>query len=284
MIPTKLRTHLYTSNGPTIDWNNKEAVKTLVHFLKELGKENGALFVRIDPLIEDNPENAKMLSNLGLKKSTTNTQAEVKWCLDITPSEDELLACMKKNTRYSIRRSEREGVTVHYSNDISDFEKFWNLLTETVERQRFVRHPKQYYIKQIEAFSDQYRIYWAEYKGKVLATALMPFYGNTVFYLHASASTQRLSNVFPAHLLIWQTIKDAKNEGLKYLDFWGIAPNDNPKHPWAGFTFFKKSFGGFQKNMVRAHDAPLSLQYYLVRVLERTRRLWGGIYFNLLKR
>lgn len=284
MIPTRLRTHLYTSNGPSIDWTNKDAVKTLIHFLKELGKENNALFVRMDPMIEDTPENSQMLGDLGLKKATTNIQAENKWYLDVTTSEEDLLAGMKKNTRYSIRRSEREGVTVKYSHNVEDFEKFWGLFNQTVERQKFVPHTKEYYTKQIESFPQKYRIYWAEYKGDVLATALIPFYGNTGFYLHASASVNRLKNVFPAHSLIWEVVKDAKKENLKYFDFWGIAPTDDPKHPWSGFSFFKKSFGGFRKDLVRAYDLSLSPKYQLVRILEKTRRLWGGIYFKLINR
>jgi lipid II:glycine glycyltransferase (peptidoglycan interpeptide bridge formation enzyme) len=28
------------------------------------------------------------------------------------------------------------------------------------------------------------------------------------------------------------------------VDLWGVAPADQPDHKWAGFTAFKKSFGG----------------------------------------
>ncbi|HVX92993.1 MAG TPA: peptidoglycan bridge formation glycyltransferase FemA/FemB family protein, partial [Candidatus Dojkabacteria bacterium] len=55
LIPTKLRTHIYISNGPvflTEDAKQKyEILNTLKLFLKDLGKKNNVNFVRMDPLL-----------------------------------------------------------------------------------------------------------------------------------------------------------------------------------------------------------------------------------------
>ena len=283
MIPTKLRTHLYTSNGPLLNWGTgqNDAV-ALLKYLTNLGKKNGAHFIRLDPLIPDTVDNNSMLRRLGLKRSATNTQAENKWILDITPDEETLLNNMRKNTRYAIRRSHKEGVVVNSSTDPNDFDKFWPLFLRTVDAQNFIPHTKTYYIKQIEAFqNDQtYHIYWATYQGKILATALIASFGDSAYYLHAASSNEQ-RNVFPAHALIWKIIQDAKVRGQRYFDFWGIAPTDDPRHPWAGFTFFKTGFGGFRQDVVRAYDVPLSPMYPLIRLLEATRRIWGGAYFTL---
>ncbi len=284
MIPTRMRTHLYTSNGPVLDWDTAEPYFTaLVEYLKKIAIKENALFVRLDPLLIDNPENLSMLARRGLKQAKTNVQAENKWILDITPEEQQLLTDMRKNTRYAIRKAEKEGVVIKSSSDSKHFDKFWNLFIQTVEVQKFVPHSKNYYIKQIESFmSDKtYSIYWAEYKKKVLASALIASYGDTSYYLHAASSSEE-RNVFPAHALIWQAIKDSKKRGQHYFDFWGIAPSDDPKHPWAGFTFFKKGFGGFRQDVIRAHDLPLSPWYPLVRILESTRRTWGRIYYTII--
>lgn len=286
MVPTKLRTHLYTSNGPICEWEHSDAnLSGLIDYFKELGKKSGAKFIRMDPLIQPSDENRKILARLGFKKSMTNTQAENRWILDITPDEDELLKNMRKNTRYSINRSKREGVTVQSSTDPKDFDKFWPIFEYTVQTQSFVPHSKSYYKKQFEAFSEdkQYRIYWATHKEKILAAALIPFYGDSAYYLHAG-STSEVKNTFPGHALIWQAIRGAKEEGLSYFDFWGIAPTDDPNHPWAGFTFFKQSFGGFRQDVVRAHDMPLTPIYPAIAILEGTRRMWGRTYFNLTQK
>lgn len=286
IIPTRLRTHIYTSNGPICEWETAQGnIRLLLEHLKKLGRKHRAKFIRMDPLISDSEDNRAFLREMGLQKSTTNTQAENRWILDITPDEEKLMEDMRKNTRYAIRRSRKEGVKVESSTKPEDFDKFWQLFQHTVETQNFVPHPKSYYKKQIDAFAEdqQYRIYWAHLDGNVLAAALIPFYGDSAYYLHA-ASTNEVKNAFPAHALIWQAILDAKKAGLKYFDFWGIAPTDDPKHPWAGFTFFKTGFGGFRQDVVRAHDAPLSPAYHLIRLLEATRRTWGKAYFNLTQK
>lgn len=286
IIPTKLRTHLYTSNGPLLDWETGlPAAEKLLAYLRPLAKKNKAKFIRVDPLIIDTEDNRAKLRHLNLIMSTTNTQAENRWILDITPPEDALLANMRKNTRYAIRRSEKEGVLVKHSSTPKDFDKFWPIFIHTVEEQKFVPHSKQYYIRQIEAFGKdkQYRIYWAQQNKTVLAAALVPFYGDSAYYFHA-ASSDAVKNAFPAHALIWQVIRDAKAEGLSYFDFWGIAPTDDPKHPWAGFTFFKTGFGGFRQDVVRAHDLPLSPSYQAIRLLEKTRRSWSRAYYTFKNR
>lgn len=284
MIPTKFRTHIYTSNGPIMNWDRYlDIMPPLLDELKRLGEENDAIFVRMDPFILDTDENRQKLSQFKMKRAATNSQAEFKWILDITPEEDELLKNMKKNTRYAIRRAQKEGIKVEYSLDPKDFDNFWNLFLDTVEKQKFVPHSKSYYIDQIKSFAEdrEYRIYWAHLKGKILATALIPFYGDTAYYLHA-ASSHEIRNVFPAHALIWQIVRDAKEAGKNYFDFWGIAPTDDPKHPWAGFTFFKKSFGGFRQDLIRGYDLPINpIRYKFVRELEKTRGLWSRGYYVL---
>ncbi len=287
IIPTRLRTHLYTSNGPILEWNRAEFILPhLLEKLREIAKENHAVFIRTDPLILDTQENNEMLKQFKLLKATTNTQAERKWILDLTPDEQTLMANMKKNTRYAIHRSEREGVEVKSSTNIEDFSKFWDLFQGTVNKHKFVPHSQNYLQKQIQSFqgnpNTEYRVYWAQHGDKILAAALIPFYGDTAYYLHA-ASDDSVANTFPAHALIWKAIHDAKMKGLRYFDFWGIAPTDNPKHPWAGFTFFKQGFGGFEQRVIRAYDLPLSFRYSLIRPIEATREIWGHKYFELTK-
>ena len=39
-------------------------------------------------------------------------------------------------------------------------------------------------------------------------------------------------------------LMDARATGMTTFDFWGIAPTDDPSHPWHGLSTFKRSFGG----------------------------------------
>ena len=75
--------------------------------------------------------------------------------------------------------------------------------------------------------------------------------------------------------LLTSAIFDAKEKGLKYFDFWGIAPANAPKdHPWAGFTKFKKSFGGFPVEYAGTYDIVLNpTKYRLYNLARKANRL-----------
>jgi lipid II:glycine glycyltransferase (peptidoglycan interpeptide bridge formation enzyme) len=228
-----------------------------------------------------------MLKEMGLKKSSTHTQAEVKWLLDIAVSEETLLAGMKKNTRYEIKRAQKEGVKVTSSTDIQDFENFMMLFKTTTKRQKFIPHPLDYYRKQFEALTKEgaYKVYLAKKGKKIFASALISFYGDSASYLHAASINNREANrYFAPQALIWQAIKGAKEAGCKIFDFWGVAKTDDPSDPWAGFTRFKKGFGGYEFRVIRARDIPLAPEYPLISLLDSTREIWGGLYYRFFKK
>ena len=55
---------------------------------------------------------------------------------------------------------------------------------------------------------------------------------------------------------------DARDKGLKHVDLWGVAPADQPDHKWAGFTSFKKSFGGHEVAYPGTWDLPVRTVRY----------------------
>ncbi|MEK7143873.1 MAG: peptidoglycan bridge formation glycyltransferase FemA/FemB family protein, partial [Patescibacteria group bacterium] len=78
-------------------------------------------------------------------------------------------------------------------------------------------------------------------------------------------------------LLQWEAIKEAKNRGCRFYNFWGIAPENNPKHPWAGLTLFKKGFGGFSEEYIPAHDFVIKYSYWFVCLIEKIRKIRRGL-------
>lgn len=284
-IPTKLRSHIYISNGPVIlEAYLKEAIEKLKGYVKALGIQEKVVFVRMDPLLENTKANNKLLKSANLVKASTHIQAENKWILDISKDEQTLLSEMEKNTRYEINKSQKEGVEVVISKDISDYQEFEKLFVLTAKRQKFIHHPLEYYKTQFETMTkfDNYAVVIAKKDSKVISAALIGYFGDSAFYLHAASINERQVNkLMGPQAVVWGAILQAKKRGMKYFDFWGIASDDNPKNTWAGFTRFKKGFGGLQFNTVRAYDLPLSWQYYFVSILEKYRELWGGLYFKL---
>jgi lipid II:glycine glycyltransferase (peptidoglycan interpeptide bridge formation enzyme) len=182
--------------------------------------------------------------------------AETTWTLDITKDDEaELLSNMRKNTRYYVRRGEKEGVTVEIRKDLAAVEEFYNIHKETVGRHHFTPFSLDYLKKQFEAFSadDQIAVFHAKFDGKILSSAIIPLYGDSAFY-HHGASADMYSKVPSSYLLQWEIIREAKRRGLKHYNFWGIAPTDDKKHPWYGLSLFKKGFGGYSTELIPAQD------------------------------
>lgn len=286
-IPTRLRTHIYISNGPEIDKEYfKVSMEKLLGYVKALGIQEKVNFIRFDPVIEDNEENNKFLSSLGVKRASTHTQAEFKWILDISKDEEQLLSEMEKNTRYEIKKAQKEGVVVKSSTEISDFEEFEKLFWETVQRQKFIPHFKEYYRTQFEEMckTGNYRVFVAKKDNTAISAALIGLYGDTAFYLHAGSKNEKeINKLMGPQIIVWEAIRYAKTLGMKYFDFWGITNSTDTKHPFYGFTRFKKGFGGYQFNTIRGYDLPLSPKYLVISILERYRELWGGVYGSIMK-
>lgn len=200
--------------------------------VEKIAAQEQSVFFKIEPTHE-----LQIETNYEYEKSDS-LQPPKTVVLDLREKEEELLAKMHEKTRYNIRLAERHGVQIRNS----PYEVFWRMLQETAERDKFSTHERGYYGKLLETRSENFsnELFFAEYKGKVLAAALINFYkpSASATYLHG-ASTRAHKEVMAPHLLHWQAIKEAKKRGFDYYDFWGI---DEIK--WPGVTKFKLGFGG----------------------------------------
>lgn len=271
---TRLGNYFYCPRGPVFDWKDLKVFDSLLSKLKEVAKEERCVFIKFDPLLEDMPKNRKIFKDRGFKSAVTFVQVEDAWLLALDRTEEELLANMRKTTRYLVRHEPKQGIQIEQSARLEDCQKFVDLLYSTANRKGFVNHPKQYYLKQFEILSKdkQERIFIARKSGEVLSMAMIAFYGDMGNYLHAASNPKQES---VGYLLQWEAIKEAKKRGCKYYNFWGVVKDKNfhPRHPWYGFSLFKRGFGGFKLSYIRAQDLPLNRQYFLYRLAERGRRL-----------
>jgi len=226
-------------------WVQKGPQKLSKELIKEF-KNSGADFVRVEPAQlskeEINEYNLAYLNHWSLlcgQKSPKATQI-----LNISESEEDILAKMKSKTRYNIRLSQKKGVTV-LINDDEDI--LYELLSQTAKRQKdYSPHPKEYYTKLIKDLSknDVAHIFVA-YNDKLepIAAILVSFYGSVATYLHGGFS-EKSKNLMAPYLCHYEAIKYAKQHGCEYYDFWGVAETDDRNDPWVGITRFKQGFGG----------------------------------------
>jgi len=221
--------------------------RDMINILKELAQSEKSIFLRLELGL------AQDLDLFGFRK-TNNVQPGQTLFLDLSKSEDDLLAEMRQKIRYNIRLAFKKGVKVREGND-NELEIFYNLMSNTFERKGKKFFSKEYYQKILENLPFA-KIYLAELSGKILCANMVLFYGNTVTYLHGGSSPED-KNIMAPHLLQWEIIKKAKELGYKYYDFWGI---DEVK--WPGVTRFKKGFGGFEVKYGNTYDSVLNKFWY----------------------
>ena len=116
-------------HGPVLKDKSKELKKevltTLLNKLKIIAREEKASFIRISPPWKKNEENEVIFKNLKFKDSPLYLSPELMWELDINPSEEELLAGMRKTTRYLIRQAMKDkDIEISSSQNVEDLETF----------------------------------------------------------------------------------------------------------------------------------------------------------------
>lgn len=270
---------LFIPHGPIFrsEQETRQHLPELIQYCQKLAREDNAVAVRVAPFLITSPDNTALLKKLGFRSSPLHTHAELTWLLDITKPADVLLGEMRKTSRHAIKKAQQAGVTTRVSTDMADLEHFWPLYETTKRRHHFVPFPRAFIHDEMALFAEQERMFmvFAEYQNKVVAGALLVQYGDTVFY-HHGASVKLPSSIPASHLVQWAAIQEAQHRGATTYNFWGIAPDDQPKHPFAGITIFKKGFGGYALDFMHSQDRPVSLGYWKLWLIEQCRRWRRG--------
>ena len=107
-----------------------------------------------------------------------------------------------------------------------------------------------------------------------LAASICFDFGHTRYYAHSASDPDAGRRLGAGPRLLWQMIGDAKARGAATFDFWGVIPDDNPSHPWAGFSRFKKAFGGRLLERAGTWELPVRMTRY--RAYAATRRWRRG--------
>ncbi|MFA6171944.1 MAG: peptidoglycan bridge formation glycyltransferase FemA/FemB family protein [Patescibacteria group bacterium] len=270
---------LFCPHGPSVGWKNEEEFRALDGYLKELGKKEKVSFIRVSSLAPASKEMGGLFFKYGYRNAPIHMMhPENAWILDIEGSEESVLAGMKKRTRYSIRKAQKDGVRIATSRDSKDVKLFYGMYLETAQRQKFVPFSENYIMREFEIFEKNNKalMFFAYYQEKIISAAVIIFAGKMAFYHHGASIRMGSSGITASELLQWEAIREARRRGLSGYNFWGIAPPDAPNHPWQGLTLFKKGFGGYPENYLHAQDYKLTNRYWLNYIVEKIRTMKRG--------
>lgn len=270
---------LHLPHGPVVEGGreqgagSRETTMALLTALRDEAKRRGLAFLRVSPIQENTPENRGLYRALHFRDAPIYLHSENVWVLDLVPSEEELLAGMRKTTRNLVRRAERENVHVTLSRSQTALATFRALYAETAQREVFVPFSRRLLEAELAAFGDEAVIGIASHNGKPLAGALAIFTPWSAFY-HHGASTRAESRVPATYALQWALIREAKRRGCPHYNFWGIYSSENRRY---GITVFKTGFGGRKVSFVPTKDLPLTSGYWPVFALDTIRRWKRGL-------
>jgi lipid II:glycine glycyltransferase (peptidoglycan interpeptide bridge formation enzyme) len=276
-----------------VEWDNVLYVSTLFDGLDALCRAHHAFALKLEPDIEETQDaGCKMQDILVTRLSSLVTQS-VQPCrtilLDLTKTEDEILAVMHQKTRYNIRLAARKGVVVRQGT-ADDLAAFYRLTQVTGARDGFGVHSADYYRAAFELFVPHgwARLFVAEVHETSIdptpVAAIMVFaFGNKAWYMYGASGDEHRERM-PNHALQWEAIRWAKSKGCVTYDLWGVPDEDEAtleaqylernEGLW-GVYRFKRGFGGRLVRYIGAFDRVYSPLLYRAFLFVLRRR--GGI-------
>lgn len=231
-------TYLYLPFGPSLA--GEADLDESVVVARTTAQRRGCALVRVEP----DASAAPRLVRAGARRVRSRQhQHTLRLRLDV--DEPTLWSGLNSGHRSRINSAAKRGLSTQLVHDPGDIGDFISLLRQTEGRAGFYSHDDGYY----HAIADELlptgeaSLYYAVAGGRRVAAALTFDYGATRYYAFAASDTEKRS-LMPAPPLVWRTILDAREKGMRCFDFWGVAPPDQPNHSWAGITAFKRGFGG----------------------------------------
>ena len=259
--------------------SSREAVKqSFIEEIRKIASENKSIFYRLElniPLELDVPGFSASPLLRFFRKSFEEMQPEHTLILNIAPSDEEILTQMKEKGRYNIKVAQKSDLIVKTAAaEGAELDDFYKLYQLTGKRHGITFRGKNYFatLLNILGKNNLAKLYLAYHNDIPVAGSIVVDSGDTAIYMFG-ASNNEFRNLMAPYLLHWQAISDAKAKGMTKYDFFGVAPDDNPKHPWAGVTRFKKQFGGEQVDILGSFDLIFKpLEYQIFKIAEKIRR------------
>ena len=243
----KFLSRFYLPYGPFA--TDKKQLKQLLQEAEALAKEHKADYIRVEPIgltLEENTMQA-----LGYLRRPKPSQPEQTSILVIKGKKaDEIVASMNATNRnlWRANANNPEGLTFRVSYHEEDTAPLIDMMRTTAERLGVVFHEGAYTQKMVSVLGPKKAcgVVYADHGGKELAGAqfVIDDEAKTLYYLHAGsyfeARTYNAGNLLLTYLILL-----AHERGLEHVDLFGVAPLTAGKdHPQAGFSSFKRSFGG----------------------------------------
>lgn len=257
--------------GLFILWISQPPSPVVRRELEDFCKQQNCLFIQIETLdYKNNTVINSFWESRYYKKFITPYTAVI----DLTQSEDEILATMKPKGRYNIKLARKKWVEIIESdNNNQDIESFYNLMQQTTARDSFAGNNIEYYKKFLSQNKNS-QLLLAKVDNIVIAWGIFIFGKDvSIYYYWASTSDTQYRNLMAPYLLQWEAIIRAKLYWSKLYDFLWVAGPDEKNSSLAGVTDFKKKLSQDVREVSQGYIyVHKKMKYFCIQILRKLQK------------
>lgn len=274
------RSVAYAPHGPVWDRDAPDGdalLRAVIDGIRGDAAARRAIVVKVDPRAgQTSPAEdlATALAGLGLRPARHDLQARTTRIVELVEDETERMSGWDKDARNLVRRSAREGVatTLDRTGDPAAIAAFHGLLETTSGRAGFRIRSRPF----LEALAREaapgggWFLTLAHLEDRPIAGAIALSVGDRAIYAYgASLREEALKHANGAYAALAATMRSLAADGVRSFDLWGVAEPGDPDADasWAGFSAFKRQFGGTPLRHPGTFDLVISPAWYRVRDL-----------------
>lgn len=250
-LPWPFGSLAYVPRGPVIsDDDQNEFLAVLADYVRA---NHHSVLLSIEP------DCVEFAVPKGWKRSKNRILPPETIILDLTKSEDDLMAEMAKKTRQYIRKSAGSGIVIKSVTDQAELKRVMDVYDETSKRANFSIHERGYYTDLFDQMGENSPVLAAYVDDKPVAFLWMAISAATAFELYGGMNDVG-HDLRANYALKWAMITKCKKWGLTRYDFGGLIEG--------GVATFKMGWTNTDTTLAGTFDCPLSPLY----------GLWNGVF------
>ena len=245
---------LIVHKGPVAD--DPDAMMSGLRAIKELAHERRLCEIHISPQIKANKACPvqQACGAVGFQP-LASPSPNMTLILDIARDFDQITAGFRKATRYEVNRAGRIGMAVRRAETEADFLRFHQIYQQRASHKGFAFLSVADFAalsERMRAVPERCALLLSEYKGDILAGAVLVRAGPRVHYLYGATAADKAGNRPGLYPVFRRAIEWAKEIGCTEFDFGGYGPSGS-----SSVRRFKEGFGGEVRNFGPAYSLAL---------------------------
>lgn len=271
-IPARSGAFVYFQHSPIlIDESLAHSVdfwKSLHIFAKEIGKKEGAVYVRLTPRILTSDEVLGNIISAGFTKAPVQ---EVDACVTrIIKLENFTVKQLRDDAKHALTKAQEAELTVDFNTDEASTESFLAIYKAMVEKKQIDSVPLDYLRDELKSYLTSGKLLITKIhdkSGKLFSASTTIIYKKRAWYYWA-ATTPQGKEIGSATLMLYSLAEKLRKEGYVELDLWGGAVSKtlydkHIQHPWTKLDEFKRGFGSELVEFLPAVDVAINPAVYI---------------------